>query len=84
MKKAQTFGDARSILLETIIDLRSGKFEVSRGEAITNAVDALTRSIQVEINAAKLSLQATAAGKDFGDVMRLGTRKIFDGELIEE
>jgi len=81
--KLTTFGDARCIILDTIIELKSGKMEVARGVAIAANMKVLNDSIQIEINAAKLSLQAGAVGKTFGDIMRLGTRPVFGGELIE-
>lgn len=82
-KNTETFGDARKVILDTIIQLKSGTMDVSRGMAIAANMKVLNDSIQVEINAAKLSIQASAAGKNFGDVMRLGTRPVFGGDLIE-
>ena len=84
MSKKTTFGDARSLILETITQLKEGKMDINRGMAIAANMKVLNDSIQVEINAAKLSLHAGSVGKNFGDVMRLGTRPVFDGELIEE
>jgi hypothetical protein len=84
MTKTTTFGDARKIILETIIELKAGTMDVSRGMAVAANMKVLNDSIQVEINAAKLSLQAVSAGKDFGDIMRLGTRPVFDGQLLIE
>ena len=79
-----TFGDVRRLLLGTIISLRSGEMDISRGMAIAANMKVLNDSIQVEINAAKMSLLASQTGKDFGDVVRLGTRKVIDGvQLIE-
>ena len=83
-KKTITFGDARAIILDTITQLKSGNMEIGRGMAIAANMKVLNDSIQVEINAAKLSLQAAGAGKNFGDIMRLGTRPVFGGELIED
>jgi hypothetical protein len=79
-----TFGDSRKIILETIIALKNREISTSRGMAIAANMKVLNDSVQVEINAAKLSLQADAAGKSFGEIMRLGTRNVFDGQLIEE
>lgn len=79
-----TFGNSRAILLETIIALKNREISTNRGMAIAANMKVLNDSIQIEINAAKLSLQADAAGKDFGEVMRLGTRPIFEQALIED
>ena len=78
-----TFGDSRKIILETIIALKNHEISTSRGMAIAANMKVLNDSVQTEINAAKLSLQAGATGKDFGEVMRLGTRDVFGGQLIE-
>jgi hypothetical protein len=78
-----TFGDSRSIILETIIALKNKEISTQRGMAIAANMKVLNDSIQVEINAAKLSLHADAAGKDFGEIMRLGTRPVFEQRLIE-
>jgi len=84
MSETKTFGDARKIILDTLIELKSGAMDISRGMAIAANMKVLNDSIQVEINAAKLSIQAESIGKNFGEIMRLGKRKIFDGELLPE
>lgn len=77
------FGDARKIILETLIGLRNGEISASTGLAVAANMKVLNDSLQVEINAAKMSIAAAAIGKDFGEITRLGTRPMFDGELIE-
>jgi len=79
-----TFGDSRKIILDTIIALKSKQISTSRGMAIAANMKVLNDSIQTEINAAKISLQADKVGKNFGDIMRLGTRPVFENQLIEE
>jgi hypothetical protein len=79
-----TTGDARELIVECMVALKNGTLDVSRGMAVIEGMDVLNKSIQAEVNAAKMSLLAAAAGKDFGDVVRLGKRKIFSGELIRE
>jgi len=78
----ETSGDSRKLILDVMLSLKEGTIEVSRATTIIEGLEAINKSIQVEINAAKMSLLATAAGKDFGDVMRLGQRKIFGTDLI--
>jgi hypothetical protein len=73
-----TFGDARKMIVDTIIDLKSGKMEVSRGMAIAANMKVLNDNIQAEINAAKLSMIAEKNGKDFGGVLKLGKRILCD------
>jgi hypothetical protein len=79
-----TTGDARKVILETIIELKSGEMDISRGLAIAANMKVLNDSLQVEVNVAKLSLQAASVGKDFGEIMRLGQKPIFEGQLIDE
>jgi len=79
-----TFGDVRRLILETIIALKGGGMDISRGMAIAANMKVLNDSIQVEINAAKMSLLASQTGKDFGDIVKLGRRKALDGiQLID-
>jgi len=78
-----TTGDARKVILETIIELKSGKMDISRGLAIAANMKGLNDSLQVEVNVAKLSLIAASVGRDFGEVMRLGQKPIFEGQLID-
>lgn len=67
-----TFGDARRIILETIVDLRSGTMDISRGMAIAANFKVLNDNMQVELNAAKVSMTARQLGHDFGAVMTRG------------
>jgi hypothetical protein len=81
----RTTGDARKIIMETIIALKDETMDINRGMAIAANMKVLNDSICAEINAAKLSIQAQAIGKDFGQLVMLGKRPIFDDQpLIEE
>jgi len=80
----KTSGDSRQLILDAMMALKDGSLDISRGMAIISGLEAINKSIQAEVNAAKMSLLAAAAGKDFGDVVRLGQRKIFGGELVKE
>jgi len=77
-----TTGDSRRLILDIMLSLKSGDIDVARATAIIDGLEAINKSIQVEVNAAKMSLLASAAGRDFGDVMRLGQRKIFGTDLV--
>jgi hypothetical protein len=78
--KIRTFGEAREVIVETIMALKSGEMDISRGMAIAANMKVLNDNICAEINAAKLSIQAQAIGKDFGEVLRLGTRTFCDDQ----
>lgn len=83
-KNTTTFGDTRKLIIDTIMELKSGKMDISRGMAIAANMKVLNDSIQVEINAAKLSLSASQNGKDFGEIMKLGRRPLADESVLIE
>jgi len=74
--KIDTFGDARRLVLETMVQLRDGKIPISTGMAMAANMKVLNDNIQCEINAAKLSLMAHAEAHKFGRVVNMGQRFI--------
>jgi hypothetical protein len=79
----KSFGDARLLLVETIVSLKSGEMDVSRGMAIAANMKVLNDNVQAEINAAKLALKAAETGRNFGDVMEMGKTCLVSTPLIE-
>lgn len=77
-----TFGDQRRMILDTIMELRSGAMDVNRGIAIAANMKTLNDSVQVEINAAKMAINANQAGHNFGRVVGMGRRLI--GNSVEQ
>jgi hypothetical protein len=73
-----TTGDARRLLLEVILDVRSRSIEVARAEMIFKGVDSLTKLTQVEINAAKLAAHLENKAHNFGKVVQMGRRILGD------
>ena len=71
-----TFGDVRRMILDTIVELRRGDMDVSRGMAIAANMKVLNDSVQVEINAAKMSLATEGKAHEFGRVVGMGQRMI--------
>lgn len=71
-----TTGDARRMILDTIMELRRGDMPASTGMAIAANMKVLNDSIQVEINAAKLSLQTEGRAHEFGKIVQMGQRLI--------
>lgn len=69
-----TFGDVRRMILETIVDLKSGEMDVARGMAIAANMKVLNDSVQVEINAAKMALATEGRAHSFGRVVGMGQR----------
>ena len=71
-----TTGDARRMILDTIVELRRGDMPAATGMAIAANMKVLNDSIQVEINAAKLSLQTEGKAHEFGRIVQMGQRLI--------
>lgn len=78
-----TFGDARKIIIDTIIQLRDGTMETGRGMAIAANMKVLNDNVQTEINAAKLALLTEGRAYSFGRVVQMGQRLI-GGQSAEE
>ena len=71
-----TTGDARRRILDTIMELRRGDMPAATGMAIAANMKVLNDSIQVEINAAKLSLATEGRAHEFGRIVPMGQRLI--------
>lgn len=71
-----TFGDARRIIIETIVELRTGSMNASTGMAIAANMKVLNDNVQTEINAAKLALATEGRAHSFGRVVGMGQRLI--------
>lgn len=71
-----TFGDVRRMIIATIMELRSGKMDATRGMAIAANMKVLNDNVQVEINAAKLAIQTEGRAYNFGRVVGMGQRLI--------
>jgi len=78
-----TFGDARRMILDTIVELRAGTMHTGTGMAIAANMKVLNDSIQVEINAAKMVIQAQQAGHNFGRIVTMGQKMIGNAENQE-
>jgi len=78
MESAQimTFGDTRRIIIDTVLQVRSGTMTPSQGAAVAGLMDALVKNVQVEINAAKLAIQTEGKAHNFGRVVGMGQRLI--------
>ena len=76
LASTMTCGDARRMILQTIVDLRSNTMDVSRGMAIAANMKVLNDSIFAEVAAAKMALLATGEAHNFGQVVQMGRRVI--------
>jgi hypothetical protein len=75
-KQLSTFGDVRRMIIATIMELRSGNMDASRGMAIAANMKVLNDNVQVEINAAKLAMATEGRAHNFGRVVGMGQRLI--------
>lgn len=71
-----TFGDTRRVIIDTIMQVRSGSMSSSQGMAVAGLMDVLVKNVQVEINAAKLALATEGKAHNFGRVVGMGQRLI--------
>ena len=69
-----TTGDARRMILQTIVDLRNNSMDVNRGMAIAANMKVLNDSIFAEVAAAKMALLAKGEAHNFGQVVQMGQR----------
>lgn len=79
-----TFGDVRRMILETIQAVRSGEMAASQAMAIAANMKVLNDNIQVEINAAKLSIATEGKAHQFGRVVNMGQRLIGNEQPAKE
>ena len=71
-----TFGDVRRMILQTIVELRTGDIEVNRAMAIAANMKVLNDNVQAEINAAKLAIATEGKAHNFGRVVGMGQKLI--------
>jgi len=71
-----TFGDARRIIIDTILQLREGTMGPTVGLAVAANMKVLNDNVQTEINAAKLALLTEGKAHNFGRVVGMGQRLI--------
>lgn len=72
----KTFGDVRRLMLNTIVALRDGEMDATRGMAIAANFKVLNDNVHAEINAAKLALATENKAHSFGKVVGMGRRLI--------
>lgn len=78
MKKFNTTGESRALILQSIEGIINGTISNEQGKAIAANMSVLNTSMQTEINHAKVAILAKEKGIDFGKVVRFGSL-IIDG-----
>lgn len=74
----RTTGDLRRNLSDILIAVTKGEVEVSRAQAAAQLAKEINSSMLVEINAAKVNIALTQAGKSMGEVRHMGKMLIGD------
>jgi hypothetical protein len=75
-----SFGDFRRSIINDIAAVRRGELEVSRASVMASLYKEVNSNIQVEINAAKMSLATEDKAHQFGKVVGMGRRLIGGAE----
>jgi len=74
--EVKTFGDVRTLILQTIMQIRDGGLTTAEGMAMAANFKELNSNIQCEINAAKLSILTEDKAHKFGALRQMGTTLI--------
>jgi hypothetical protein len=82
IKVVENFGDARRLILQTMMQVRDGEIPVSVAMAMAANMKELNSNIQMEINHAKVWLQAEERGHAFGKVVKMGQNSIIGDEQV--
>lgn len=82
IKEVRTFGDARQLILQTIVGIKDGSIGANQAMAIAANMKVLNDNIQCEINSAKVTLLAEERGHNFGRIVGMGRKSI--GNMRED
>jgi hypothetical protein len=79
--EVKSFGDVRTLILQTIMHIRDGGLTTSEGMAMAANFKELNSNIQCEINAAKLAIQTENSANSFGKLRTMGATLIGTTEV---
>lgn len=68
-----------SVFTQALIDMRNGGISATEGMAMAGMVDAMSRRMQVRLNAVKLQLQCKTMGEDFGKLIKNAKMLVEEG-----
>lgn len=68
-----------SVFTQAMIDMRNGGISASEGLAMAGMVDAMSKRMQVRLNAVKLQLQCKQMGEDFGKLIKNAKMLVEEG-----
>lgn len=74
----RTSGDVRRLIAESMQEVRSGKMDTSKAQAIAALAKELTSSMQAEVNVAKVNMQLRKEGMAAPKISHMGKMLIGD------
>ena len=74
----RTSGDVRRLIAESMQEVRSGKMDTSKAQAIAALAKELTSSMQAEVNVAKVKMQLRKEGMAAQKISYMGKLLIGD------
>jgi len=74
----RTSGDVRRMIAESMQEVRAGKMDTGKAQAIAALAKELTASMQAEVNVAKVSMQLRKEGMATHKISHMGKMLIGD------
>jgi hypothetical protein len=74
----RTSGDVRRLIAESMQEVRSGKMDLGKANAIAALAKELTASMQAEVNVAKVNIQLRKEGMSTAKISHMGKMLIGD------
>lgn len=74
----RTSGDVRRLIAESMQDVRSGKMDAGKAQAIASLAKELTANMQAEVNVAKVNMLLRKEGVAMNKISHMGKLLIGD------
>lgn len=74
----RTSGDIRRLIAESMQEVRTGKMDTGKAQAIAALAKELTASMQAEVNVAKVNMQLRKEGMSMQNISHMGKLLIGD------
>jgi hypothetical protein len=75
----RTSGDIRRLIAESMQEVRAGKMDTGKAQAIAALAKELTSSMQAEVNVAKVNMLLRKEGMSTAKISHMGKMLIGDG-----
>lgn len=74
----RTSGDIRRLIAESMQEVRAGRMDTGKAQAIAALAKELTASMQAEVNVAKVNMQLREQGMSLANISHMGKMLIGD------